>query len=632
MAHNEHLDIKFKNDSDESMERAKADAIEKYPLQKRLERYVHKTFLSERICAQYLEKNPDDYASKPIKADSIDIAPHVQAEHRAQILHLIHKYHEVFAEKTNSLPKPMKDVKPHTFKLKKDASPTFSGRPKFGPSQAKIINDWVEWASSKEVGLIERATTASWASRLILAAKYKSGTPKSALPDGIRVAWAGTDANDQIEKTVPTYPDAWEQLYKVANFKYKFSADGLKQYWSIPLDEKSREVTAFWTPQGLFQFTRLVMGTKNAATVAQNAYTHALHTKLEKDSFEHLANFADDFLGGADTIPDLLQHFEEFLKMCKAAGITLNPAKIRIGYEQEQFYGLSVNNGKIEPADRNLDPIKSMVAPKNRSELRSIMGIFNQFATFNPVGKDWGRANSPAAILNSLMSPKVAFEFTKKHEDALQKIREQILTGVHLHAPDHNHKLILETDASVDGWGAVLYQKINGERRVIKMWSKQWKTEAWVKKPPYHREAKAWMNGLTLTIPYALYNKHPVECWTDHTPLTWIKHTSGKGPVSQFIIDMLSIIDYEMHYIKGPENIVADALSRFPMLGPSTLRREGAAEALSILLASLTGTEVDTTKLWFFAGKDTKHLIADVYDWRDNIKEGLPDKTKQKQY
>ena len=99
-------------------------------------------------------------------------------------------------------------------------------------------------------------------------------------------------------------------------------------------------------------------------------------------------------------------------------------------------------------------------------------------------------------------------------------------------------------------------------------------------------------------------NKHPVHCWTDHTPLTWIKHTSGKGPVSQFIIDMLSVIDYEMHYIKGEDNKIADSLSRFPMLGPSKLNGTGIREATNVLLSALTGTNVDTTKLRFHVGKD----------------------------
>ena len=105
------------------------------------------------------------------------------------------------------------------------------------------------------------------------------------------------------------------------------------------------------------------MGTKNAATIAQNAYTHALHSLLERDSADHIANFADDFLGGADNYESLVTHFEEFIKMCRRAGITLNPKKIRIGYEQEQFYGLKITRGKIEPADRNLDPVKRVTTP-----------------------------------------------------------------------------------------------------------------------------------------------------------------------------------------------------------------------------------------------------------------------------
>ena len=93
---------------------------------------------------------------------------------------------------------------------------------------------------------------------------------------------------------------------------------------------------------------------------------------------------------------ELLDHFEEFLKMCLEAGITLNPAKIRIGFEKEQFFGLNVEQGRITPAERNLDPIPKMTKPKSRAELRSIMGVFNQFSSFV---KDFGKRDSPASIL-----------------------------------------------------------------------------------------------------------------------------------------------------------------------------------------------------------------------------------------
>ena len=611
--HEKHMPVKYLSNQTTLVEDRKLEAYAEYGKRGLAQTMSYKTCnLSERVVKQYLETHPDDYVKKPIDIESVDISPDLPRRIRELIVQLCKRYEDVFASHTNTLPPAMEGVEPHMFKMKEGFVHRMAPRPTFSPARATAINDWLDWAL--EVGLVEEATNTSYASRLILAAKRKGSTPKSAPPDGIRVAWAGVDINEGITKTVPTYTDAWQQLYKVANLKYKFSADGLKQYWSIPLCEEAREITAFWTPRGLFQFTRMVMGTKNAATVAQNAYTKATHTMLPKRSFPNLANFADDFLGGANTGESLVQVFEDFLSMCRKAKITLNPAKVRIGYEKEQFFGLTIDKGKIEPAMRNIDPVINMVYPKNRSELRSVMGIFNQFSSFI---KDYGKRNSPAAILNAIVSPKAEWLFTKRHRKALDTLKRQVQQDIHLYAPNNLIPLVLETDGSDDGWGAVLYQLVDGEKRIIKMWSKKWETEAWHKKPPYHREAKAWMNGMTLALPYVMCNPFPLKCWTDHSPLTWVKHTSGKGPVSQFIIDTLSHVDYEMHYLKGQDNIVADGLSRFPMLGPQELMRTGLSNALDVLLATLLTADVDTSKIWFDARRDTKFLLPNIFDWCD---------------
>ena len=120
----------------------------------------------------------------------------------------------------------------------------------------------------------------------------------------------------------------------------------------------------------MYRFTRLVMGTKNTVTVAQNAYTHTLNVYLHEKSQQNIANFVDDFIGGANTYDEsLLLHFENFLKMCKETDITLNPAKVKVGYIKQTWYGMNIEQGKITPTDRNLCPVKRMVAPKNKSEL-----------------------------------------------------------------------------------------------------------------------------------------------------------------------------------------------------------------------------------------------------------------------
>ena len=71
-------------------------------------------------------------------------------------------------------------------------------------------------------------------------------------------------------------------------------------------------------------------------------------------------------------------------------------------------------------------------------------------------------------MINSLMPKNVEFKWTKIHEEVLQKLKNTVLEDdICLFAPDHNHK----TDTSNDGWGSILYQKVNGKKKVIKMWS-----------------------------------------------------------------------------------------------------------------------------------------------------------------
>ena len=252
--------------------------------------------LSNKTIQAFLQRNENYFESKPIDRSSIKHAA-LTNKQEALFNAVVNQNGSAFAAATNILPPPLKDVL-HTFKFKPGAKPVREGRPHFSKPKAQLLMKWVRWARAKDVGLIEKAEKPSYASRLHIAPKYKSNTPKSAPPDGMRFTWAGVKVNDTLQKTVPVYPNAWEQIHKVSKYKYFFSADGLKQYWSIPIHPDHREVTAFWTPEGLYQFTRMVMGTKNAATVAQNAYTKALHEDLHPDALPHIANYADDFLGG----------------------------------------------------------------------------------------------------------------------------------------------------------------------------------------------------------------------------------------------------------------------------------------------------------------------------------------------
>ena len=128
-------------------------------------------------------------------------------------------------------------------------------------------------------------------------------------------------------------------------------------------------MTSFWTPLGLMQYTRLIMGAKNASAIAQAIFAMFMAEELSEDDLQRMVNFQDDYLGFANEWSQLMQTLESFFKMCRKRKVKLNPAKVQVGVSKAKFYGYTISQQGLEPAEKNLDPIRKLVAPTNRSEV-----------------------------------------------------------------------------------------------------------------------------------------------------------------------------------------------------------------------------------------------------------------------
>ena len=131
---------------------------------------------------------------------------------------------------------------------------------------------------------------------------------------------------------------------------------------------------------------------------------------------------------------------------------------------------------------------------------------------------------------------RVPFEWTKKENDAFEFLRSACLENGVLAAPDYTRRIIVATDASDDGKGAMIYQLKNpslpdkaGNRDIIRYYSKSW-DDAMRRRPPYYKEADALITGMTLASYYSLATPFSLLAKTDQAPLRYID-TSAKGPV-----------------------------------------------------------------------------------------------------
>lgn len=85
-----------------------------------------------------------------------------------------------------------------------------------------------------------------------------------------------------------TIPNADDIFVKLAGCKYVSKFDLSKGYWQLPLDDSSKQITAFQTPLGLYQFTVMPFGLVNASA----SYSRLMRTLLE--GMQCVDNFIDD--------------------------------------------------------------------------------------------------------------------------------------------------------------------------------------------------------------------------------------------------------------------------------------------------------------------------------------------------
>ena len=96
-----------------------------------------------------------------------------------------------------------------------------------------------------------------------------------------------------------------EILYEVNGAKIFSKLDLAQGYHQIVLDEKSRDITTFSPPQGLFRYKRLVFGVKNAFEDFQKIVGTNITSLVFKIS--------DDIIAHATTQNEICNSFEKFL-------------------------------------------------------------------------------------------------------------------------------------------------------------------------------------------------------------------------------------------------------------------------------------------------------------------------------
>lgn len=411
-------------------------------------------------------------------------------------------------------------------------------------------------------GVITPVETSDWATPIVPVVK----------PDGnIRICGDyKISVNKYLE--IDRFPlPRVEDLFSKLHGGERFTKIDLSQaYAQLGLDESSKPYTVINTHKGLFKYNRLVYGLSSSPGIFQR--------KLEQlfSDMERVGVFLDDVIITGKNEEEHLKTLYEVFERLEKYGLKIKREKCTFMAESVTYLGYVISKEGVHTCTKKIEAIKKVPVPTNVSELRAFLGMVMYYAKFI---KNISTILTP---LYELLKKGVKYEWSASCEEAFIKIKNLLTSSEVLAHYDPSLELILTTDASSVGVGAVISHVMpDGAERPIAYASRVLNT-AEKGYAQIDREALAIIYGVKKFHQYLYGRKFILR--TDHKPLVTIFGEKTGIPVMaasrmQRWALILAGYTYQIQYVATDKN-GADALSRLPH---KRKLKEGATEECTYL-------------------------------------------------
>ena len=466
-------------------------------------------------------------------------------DQRSRVHQLLQSYQDIFGSST--FKGTQASVTKHQIKLYDD-TPIFQKPRRFPAPIAEEIERQCQELNALDI--IEPSVS-PWSSPIVPVQK-KDGSLRLCI-----------DYRKLNKVTIPDkfpIPNLTDSLFGLYGTKFFTSLDLVSGYHQIPLQEDSRELTAFSMPRNHWQFKSLSFGLCNAPATFQRE----IQAVLSAFPSNKVIAYIDDILIMTKTFEEHLLLVGKVLHTLREYNIKLKPSKCEWFCGEMRFLGHIISSSGVRKTPEYVQSITNYPRPEAVGELRKFLGFVNFQRKFLP---NCSELQKPLSSLTGGCK-RAKLNWTDAMQEAFGRLKEELQQDIELAYPDYSdsaEKIELWVDASAYGAGAYLAQ-VQGEcHRIIGFASMSF-SSAQLNYSTFERELAALRWGIRTFRPF-LYGVHFI-LYTDHQPLVHLYNSRLVSSRLARTLDDLAVFNFEIRYTPGHLNTAADVLSRLGNVPP----------------------------------------------------------------
>ena len=359
--------------------------------------------------------------------------------------------------------------------------------------------------------------------------------------------------NKVTEFDAEPMPNMKEIINRMSGHKYFTKMDLSKGYWQVGLTERSKPLTAFETPRGLFQFRTMRFGLVNSGA------TFCRLMRIILSNLPNVDSFVDDMWIFTETWKDHMTSLRQVLDRLRSAKFTVKPSKCMIGYDSIECLGHNIVGQTVRPQEDKIQAIRDAPRPSTKRQIKSFLGLAGFYRRFIP---NFLSIASPLTDLTKKNRPNSIKDWQDHHERAFQTLKNRLTSSPIVRLPvfQAGKPFVLRTDASDIGLGAVLLQDFEGEGRLPIAYASKKLLPRERNYSVIEKECLGIIWGVEKFRKYLYGVEFLLE--TDHKPLSYMQTAKVLNPRIMRWAMKLQPYRFRIVAIRGRDNLGADYLSR----------------------------------------------------------------------